>query len=73
VVRVLSVSSIRQAYPLTPITEHGVWSYELPAQDWRDGARWRKVSFTEEQLNDIRDGLSAEEYSVELIREWSEE
>ena len=30
-----------------------------------------KVSFTEEQLNDIRDGLTAEEYWWRLIREWS--
>ena len=29
--------------------------------------------FTEEQLNDIRGGLTAEEYRRKLIREWDEE
>jgi hypothetical protein len=31
-----------------------------------------KVAFTEEQLNDIRGGLTAEEYRWKLIREWQE-
>ena len=30
------------------------------------------VPFTEEQLNDIRGGLTAEEYRWKLIREWCE-
>ena len=31
-----------------------------------------KVPFTEGQLNDIRGGLTAEEYRWKLIREWDE-
>ena len=32
-----------------------------------------KVPFTEKQLNDIRGGLTAEEYRWKLIRDWLED
>ena len=38
---------------------------EIPRE--RGGVR---VAFSEEQLNDIRGGLTAEEYRWKLIREW---
>ena len=41
---------------------------EIPRE--RGGIR---VPFTEEQLADMRGGLTAEEYRWKLIREWCEE
>ena len=42
---------------------------QLPIHSW---TRLAEPTFTEEQLADIRGGLTAEEYRSKLIREWCE-
>jgi hypothetical protein len=39
----------------------------------RQREKLKAVPFTEEQLNEIRGGLTAEEYRWNLIREWCED